>query len=152
MAITGTDYTIDSSLRDNLDSTMKAPAEEFKSAVGASMSNEGFLGFGGNVAEGKVGITPEMVQTVRTAYDTYIQTINDDISKIENPEVNQAFKGSAIEGAFSTLVTSVKTAAQNFTKSLQEAEMAIIEGVSKSYESQDTVSAGDISSDAGILG
>ncbi len=167
MAINVTNHSINTDLRDNMESTISGKANEFSTTVGATPSggislggiNPGmtsgiaFLGsslIGGNVV-GRAGITADMVSQIETAYDNYISQINDDIAQIENPEVNQAFKGSSVESAFKNLVAAVKETAHEFTQSLKEAEMQIIQEIQKAYEAQDTSIAGDINSDAGTL-
>ena len=157
MAINITDYSVNSELRDSLGSNITDKANEFSSSVGGAQLGldpmfSGALGvLVSNGISGRVGITADMVSQIQTAYDNYISQINSDIAQIENPEVNQAFKGSSVETAFKNLVSSVKETAQRFTQSLKEAEMQIIQEVQKAYETQDTSIAGDINSDAGTL-
>ena len=105
MAINVTNHSINTDLRDNMESTISGKANEFSTTVGATPSggislggiNPGmtsgiaFLGsslIGGNVV-GRAGITADMVSQIETAYDNYISQINDDIAQIENPEVKK---------------------------------------------------------------
>lgn len=143
MAITGTDYSVKTDNRDSLVNDMSNRTDAFSSAVGGNYS----------AANGpaKVGITTDMVSKIRTAYETYISEINAAISKIENPEVNQAFKGTAIEYSFQRLVTAVKGTAQEFTSKLKEAEMQIIRTVQEAYASQDSTVAQNINNDTNSL-
>ncbi len=159
MAIKGTDYTIDTDLRDSLVSDMETKTGSFSSAVGTSSGS--FIGiqragmpgvtYKDPNIQGKVGITSDMITQVRIAYDTYIGEINQAINNLSNPEINQAFKGGSVERAFQSLVESVKKVAQDFTSSLQEAEMQIIQGVQRAYSAQDVAVGSDITGDAGTL-
>ena len=150
MAIHNTNIKADTTLRDSLRSDMGNITDAFSGAVGEQQVPAAMMS---NKASGttRAGITADMVSKIKNAFETYIADINQAIDKIENPEVNQAFKGSAMEGAFKRLVNGVKITAQNFTNKLQESEMEIIKSVEQAYITQDSTMAQNINNDTGSL-
>ena len=154
MAITQSGATVDTSARD----------EFLQSSVDSSITNGGetahtqttgdFLGIGGETSEtgaGLGGVTANFVNEYTNAMDTYCSNIKAKIDDLTKVEVNQAFKGEAVETALNKFVESVKEVATNYITKLQKAEQSIIEGVQKAYETQDTDLSSNLSSDGTSL-
>ena len=107
MAITQSGATVDTSARD----------EFLQSSVDSSITNGGetahtqttgdFLGIGGETSEtgaGLGGVTANFVSEYTDAMDTYCSNIKAKIDDLTKVEVNQAFKGEAVERALNNFV------------------------------------------------
>ena len=154
MAITQSGATVDTSVRD----------EFLQSSVDSSITNGGetahtqttgdFLGIGGETSEtgaGLGGVTANFVSEYTKAMDTYCREIKTKIDALTKVEVNQAFKGEAVERALNKFVESVKEVATNYITKLQNAEQSIIKGVQEAYEKQDIDLSSNLSNDGTSL-
>ena len=154
MAITQSGATVDTSARD----------EFLQSSVDSSITNGGetahtqttgdFLGIGGETSEtgaGLGGVTANFVNEYTNAMDTYCSDIKTKIDALTKVEVNQAFKGEAVERALNKFVESVKEVATNYITKLQNAEQSIIKGVQEAYETQDIDLSSNLSNDGTSL-
>ena len=83
--------------------------------------------------------------------DTYCSNIKAKIDDLTKVEVNQAFKGEAVERALNNFVESVKEVATNYITKLQNAEQSIIKGVQEAYEKQDIDLSSNLSNDGTSL-
>lgn len=128
MAISNTDYKINTEKRDSLKVDMAKKTNSFQASVGRNTSYD---------SSSLIGITGDMVSRVETAFDSYIDDINQALSQIVNQPVDVAFKGSSIERAFENLVAAIKNTSMDFTSKLGDAEKQIIRSVREGFANQD---------------
>ena len=141
MAISGTDRTIDSSLRDNLSNSMSS--EAYISAVGKDLSDP----------TSYAGIKPGFLTNLNTALDNYIKALDDKLNELEtSPNIKQAFRGYSTEAAVKKLITAVKEEAQRYTANLKKAEKAIVSQVNSLYASQSISVGQSMNTDTSKLG
>ncbi|MBQ7104368.1 MAG: hypothetical protein IJN90_00740 [Bacilli bacterium] len=130
MAIQGTTKTLDTTKRDNLNTSMSSSA--YISAVGVGTDPSGYAGIKSGFSTALDG-----------AIDTYIKAINDKLDEmVTAANVSQAFRGPYIESAVKKLITALKDEAMSYTTALKEAEKAIINQVVSLYSDQ-SISAGE---------
>lgn len=158
MAISGTSEKMDSTLRSNLDTSMSS--DNYVNAVGGQSYNgrfnaTGLIGRGGivdNSVSGAAGIKENFATALDDAINDYVSELNKTLDKLEtNPNVLQAFKGDLTVSAIQKLIKAVKNEAQLYTKSLREAEQAIIEQVAQLYQSQNQSVADSMNTDTNNL-
>ena len=141
MAISGTDSTIDSSLRDNLSNSMSSDA--YISAVGKDLKDPSSY----------AGIKPGFLTNLNTALDEYIKALDDKLNELEtSPNIKQAFRGYSTETAVKNLIIAVKKEAQRYTSNLKEAEKAIVRQVNSLYASQSISVGQSMGADTSKLG
>ena len=114
MAISGTSEKMDSTLRNNLNTSMSS--DSYVSAVGGQSYNTKYniagAIFGGNFADnsvsGAAGIKENFATALDEAINDYIKELNTELDKLEtNPNILQAFKGELTVSAIQKLIKAL---------------------------------------------
>lgn len=148
MSISMSEAKIDDSSRTEL---LQKKVDTSIVSGGVTANRSGPFGLGGVSGAPLAGITPEFAKNVTDAIDSYVAGINEALDELENPEVNQGFRGTALEGALNKFVSSVKSVAQIYCKELAEAENQILRSVETAYNAQDESLTANLSTDSDTL-
>lgn len=158
MAVTMSEASIDQSKRQglldqNLSRSTLGSGEELNTSFSWGTSEIPMFHFeadGNHIA----GITADFLPKFQAAVDEYEAEVKNSIEKLNTTKeeyLQNAFKGSAIEEAITSFVTSVKQVANNYLTSLKNAEMQIAQSVQNVYQQQDTDISSNLNKDASTL-
>lgn len=153
MAVTMSEASIDQSKRQglldqNLSRSTLGNSEELNTTF--NLPTFRFEANGNNIA----GITADFLPKFQSAVDEYETEVKNSIEKLNTTKeeyLQNAFKGSAIEGAITSFVDSIKQVANNYLTSLKNAEMQIAQSVQNVYQQQDTDISSNLNKDASTL-
>lgn len=135
MAITGSDATVDTSLRDSLKAT----------SVDASITGTQGRDVNQYLIGSLVGVTPNMAASISKGIDEYKNKIEKILNELEAVDSQNAFRGTEITSTLTRFIESVKSVSKSYLEALTKAQEQIVTNVAKAYEQQDT----DISSQLG---
>lgn len=148
MAVSGTDQVVDESLREGLKTTISGSIDEFNAVVGGYTGMFQGIGLDLEFGSSLAGVTPTMATNIVSALETYKGHLETTLSKMQSPEVNQAFKGSELESATKRFVESVINLAKSYIERLTEAQTQIINSVYETYGVQISELSSSVTSDA----
>jgi hypothetical protein len=107
--------------------------------------------FGATSGAKLAGVTEKFAGDFATKFTAYKAAIDKILDDLGNAESDGAFKGTAIGGALTKFVNSVREVAKSYLAKYETAENQIINSVAKAYEKQDKDLSENLGTDSDSL-